>query len=369
MIAVVAVLLGTSCNGTAKEVVIRVENPADAVRKEVISVPYRSFLDAFGDAGPFRIMDRQSAKEVPYQLEKRGGSEVQNLLIQVEVPANGTVVLAAEKGEPAAVAAKTFARYVPERLDDFAWENDVLAFRMYGKALEGRKDDAQGTDLWVKRTDKLVIDNWYAGADYHKDHGEGMDYYSVGQTLGAGDIAPYADGKVIYPKHYRTHEILDNGPLRTTFRLGYEPWDVNGISVKVSKLISIDAGSQLNRVEVTYEADGGSALPVVIGVARRKAPGEVLREEAQGIFGYWEPEHGEDGITGVGIISEKPFSAVHEHADQYLSELAATNNEPLVYYNGGAWNKAGKITSADAWFSYLTTYKQHLGNPLKVSIQ
>ena len=35
-----------------------------------------------------------------------------------------------------AVKAKVYGRYVPERKDDFAWENEYAAFRMYGPALK-----------------------------------------------------------------------------------------------------------------------------------------------------------------------------------------------------------------------------------------
>ena len=32
----------------------------------------------------------------------------------------------------------TYARFVPEREDDFAWENDLVAFRAYGPAMRRR---------------------------------------------------------------------------------------------------------------------------------------------------------------------------------------------------------------------------------------
>src|SRR5690606_36482298 len=130
-------------------------------------------------------------------------------------------------------------RYVPERMDDFAWENDRIAFRVYGPALEGTPGDADGMDVWVKRTDSLIIDTWYASGDYHRDHGQGLDYYSVGHTLGAGDAAPVIDDSVIFPRHYSRYEILDNGPLRTTFVLYYAPWQVQHRMVRASKTIQL----------------------------------------------------------------------------------------------------------------------------------
>src|SRR3546814_4454501 len=132
-------------------------------------------------------------------------------------------------------------------MDDFAWGNDKIAFRMDGKALEGTAGDAHGIDVWVKRTSELVINKWYKSGDYHKDHGDGMDYYSVGMTLGAGDIVPFTGDTLWFPNHYRGYQVLDNGPLRSTFRLDFEQWNAGGMPVKVSKLVSLDAGSRMNR--------------------------------------------------------------------------------------------------------------------------
>jgi hypothetical protein len=63
-------------------------------------------------------------------------------------------------------ATKTFARHVPERLDDFAWENDRLAHRIYGPGLDtpaaGRsRMISSGIDVWTKRVRYPIVDRWY----------------------------------------------------------------------------------------------------------------------------------------------------------------------------------------------------------------
>ena len=358
----------TACNPTEQKTIL-IKNPTAVHRAEVASVPYTEFKQAHASQGSFRLVDDQG-KIYAYQLEKAGADSVQNLLIWADVPANGELKLHVEAADTNGVDAKTYARYIPERFDDFAWENDKIAFRMYGKALEGRPDDAQGLDIWAKRTDQLVIDQWYKTGDYHKDHGQGLDYYSVGMTLGAGDIAPVVDGKIVYSKHYRGHEVLDNGPLRSTFRLTYEPWEVNGKNVSVTKTITLDAGSQLNKVEAVYHYEGTETLPVAAGIVLRKEDGgKIMKLANQQIIGYWEPQHGQDGTLGIAIIGKSPITGVTEIAGQLLAQFEALADQPLVYYNGGAWNKAGEITSADAWEKYLLRYQERIQHPLEVSIK
>ena len=54
------------------------------------------------------------------------------------------------------------------------------------------------------------------GISYHVDHGNGMDCYAVGPTLGGGTAALFPDSTIVYPYCYKDCEILDNGPLRFT---------------------------------------------------------------------------------------------------------------------------------------------------------
>ncbi|MBQ5379604.1 MAG: DUF4861 family protein, partial [Paludibacteraceae bacterium] len=56
--------------------------------------------------------------------------------------------------------AKVYGRYVPERKDDFAWENEYAAFRMYGPALKS-ENPSNGVDLWLKASPELVVDSFY----------------------------------------------------------------------------------------------------------------------------------------------------------------------------------------------------------------
>lgn len=350
---------------------LTVSNPSKLDRTgAVVAVSWSNVVAKYPtiDTANFKVINSVTKKEVPFQLERRGQANVLNLLLQLSVKANGNAKLFIVPGKPAAVVHKTYGRYVPERFDDFAWENDKIAGRMYGKALEKRKDNAFGTDVWVKRTSNLIVNKWYKIGDYHTDRGDGMDYYSVGFTLGAGDIAPIVKDSVVFSLNYHYWKVLDNGPLRTTFELGYDAWDVAGKSVKVTKTISLDAGSHLNRVEAVYSYNG-DGLPVAVGIVKRKEPGSILMDEQQGILGYWEPQHGADGTTGVGTIVLGTQLRMNTDKAHLLTHTVAKNNEAVVYYNGSAWSKANEITSAKAWFNYLNNFKQELEQPLKVTVQ
>jgi hypothetical protein len=347
--------------------------PDPSVRlPELVSIKWADILlkhpnikvDNFKIIGP-------NSNEVPFQLEYLGSPTIQNLLIPVTISAGKKIVFKILQGKPDTVNEKVFGRYVPERKDDFAWENDKIAFRMYGKALEATNENAFGIDVWAKRTDKMILNKWYKTGDYHADHGDGLDYYSVGFTLGAGDIAPYVDGKIGFPKNYRKSKVLDHGPLRFSFELEYDEWDVAGRMVKVLKRFSLDAGSQLNRVEATFSfAEKDADMPVVAGIVKRKEKGTISSlTENKGILGYWEPAHGADGMIGVGTIMLSPASKAIETASHLLQETMAKNGVPVVYYSGAAWNKAAEIKTAEEWFRYLNQFKGTVSSPLIIKIK
>lgn len=346
---------------------ITVKNPSAFARiEEIVEVPYAS-LKAL--TGPFKLVIKQTGKEVPYQLAYEGSPQPQLLLAQVSLPAHGNVTLTIVPGQPSVVAPRTYARYVPERKDDFAWENDRIAFRMYGAALENfPAENAHGIDVWTKRTKDLVLNKWYKANDYHRDNGLGLDYYHVGMTLGGGDIAPYLNDSIYYPRNYRTWKVLDSGPLRCTFQLGYEAWMVGNTTVSVTKTISLDAGSQLNKMSVQYRLDHGDSLPVVTGIVKRPAAGTILLDENTGVVGYWEPEHGPDGITGVGLVLPVHKGQMQVTQQHLLAMAQASAKKPFVYYFGAAWNKAGLYTSAAQWFAYLQAFAEKLSLPLEVIV-
>ena len=361
------------CSAQSGKGAILISNPLSFDRnEEVITLAWKDVLSKYSeiDTANFKIINIDTKKELPWQLEFKGEKNIQNLLIQLDIPGRGNVKLAIQKGKSLPIPSKTFGRYVPERKDDFAWENDKIAFRMYGKSLEQTPSEmAYGMDVWVKRTDKLILNERYKRGEYHIDHGDGMDYYHVGLTLGDGDIAPFAKDSIYFPKNYRRWKVLDNGPLRTTFELEYDKWDVNGTNISVIKTISLDAGSQLSRVEAKFITTPESSLPVVVGLAKRKEQGAMLLDEKQGIMAYWEPQHGEDGTTGVGSILCTPVTKIRVSDSQILSHAFSVNGKTVIYYTGASWDKAQKITSSKHWFEYLQSFKDRLSNPLKIVLE
>ena len=352
--------------GQETENVIIVENIGDYdYFEKVVSLPWDQVAPYLvgNSSDNFKIINAKTNQELLFQIEKLGGEAPKNLLVQLSLKAGENVSLQFINEPHKPFKTKTYGRYVPERFDDFAWENDKIGFRTFGKALENvPKQNAYGFDVWTKRTDALIIDKWYELGDYHKDHGDGLDYYKVGLTLGAGNCAPYVNDTIWYSKNYSDWKLLDNGPLRTTFTLAYDFWDVADMELKATKTISLDAGSQLNKITVEYSNRTGSSgnIPLAAGIVKRPQESFEMLSAEQGILGYWEPTHGEDGTTGVGIIFPSEADTIKLEGDQFLAIKTIPLNQPFVYYTGAAWDKAGIITTHEQWFDYLKSQNEKI---------
>ncbi len=281
---------------------------------------------------------------------------------------------------------KAFARYVPERLDDFAWENDVIAHRTYGPALAA-PDDAKtgkevlvtsGLDVWCKRVSYPIVDRWYnKGHDhYHKDEGEGMDMYQVGPSRGCGGTGVWDGQKLAIGRNYQTWKVLANGPIRAIFELTYDAWDANGVKVTETKRFTVDAGHNLDQIDSTFTVVAGSAKELTIGIGLNKAPADKGQDEkiavtavkADASLGQWVVQK-TNGMLGTAVIvSPAAFQGFAEDASNQLILAKAVSGQPLRYYVGAGWSKAGRFTSQEAWNEYVAAEAARLQSPVKVSL-
>ncbi|MGB8358223.1 MAG: DUF4861 domain-containing protein [Bacteroidales bacterium] len=363
------VMFFCSCNSNRMK--ITVTNPLPFDRSaDMVELPVADITLKIKDCTPAELIVTDSkGKHVPAQLIYNGQPEPASLIFRAQVAANSKSVYYIGKGKPVSETPLAYGRFVPERMDDYAWENDRIAFRIYGPALIAKDGPSNGLDVWIKRTDKMVIDKWYADYlsgknTYHDDNGEGCDCYKVGRTLGAGAMAPFVNDSLWLGINFESYETLDNGPLRTSFRLKYPPFLVNGTMVSETRTISLDAGSQLTKIIEEYTGLN-EEFPVAAGIVESKE-GSPLATEANAIA--YRLDGGEGGITYVGTILTTPVLSRPEKSGHLLIVTNYIPGSPLTYYTGAGWSKWGFETDK-AWTDYLNNYAQRLNGPLKVVIE
>lgn len=358
--------------GDGAKTVIAVRNPiAEARRQETVELEWSKIADKGITAANVTVYDVQSRRYLVTQVVHNAAAKPELLLFQSDwAPQESKTfwVSAVDKDRPAQAETRTFAMYVPQRMDDFAWESDRIAFRMYGKALEA-ETVSSGVDVWVKSVRYPVIEKWYTLNDYHKDHGEGLDFYKVGPTRGCGGLAVWHNGELYGSRNYRTHKVIANGPLRTIFELGYEPWQAGDRTIREVKRISIDLGSNLSRFESRFQAAGEQDIELAMGIVKVEGDGEMTYNLKSGWLAYYPPADPAHGRVACGVVT----GAVKEmryldHAGHGLLIARTKSNQPWIYYAGAGWSKSGDFPDRSAWTDYVEHFCRLLSNPLTIDI-
>lgn len=372
----IAILLG--CEATQNKMLITIQNPSSFNRNnEIVEIDWNELQQNISlKQGESIIVTDDNGNQIPYQLLLNDDNTTKSLIFLASVEMQKNAVYNISKGQPESFKSLVYGRLVPERKDDFTWENNRTAFRVYGPALKAAGEISNGMDFWSKKTEELIIDKWYENdlsnvASYHTDHGEGLDFYKVGRTLGLGMTAPIDYDTLCLGDNFVTSEIIDNGPLRISFKLTYEPYLSGSHKIKETRVISLDAYSLFNKVTNVFETDT-TMLTIATGIVMPDDnPQEVVLNSTfgdnSGIIAYKTPTDEVNGTNYAAVINPKGFGVIKVSNGHYLGLNSYIPGDEYTYYSGGGWNEAG-FDSFDNWKEYVKIQKEIIDNPLIIQI-
>lgn len=405
-----SIILYTCAASVAQTVTMTVSNTGDTQRQECVSTDLTAVCQLLGVPTDAPLMVKNTfGQEVTYQKTYDG-----KLLLYAAVQPHSEAVFTITQGTPSTFKSFVQGKVYPERADDITWENDRGIYRVYGPALQCSGERSFGTDVWVKNTPELVVEQryrmhmWgvgqrdslkrigkpveaneiYMATSFHHDHGYGLDCYGVGPSLGCGAPALLIENgtlkiensstrsqssmfnvqySMLFPYCYQTYRILDNGPLRFTVELTYNTTD-DGITEH--RLISLDRGSHFNRMTVWYD---GIKEPTTL------ATGVVLHSDDHLLLDkhyvlYADPTdnpkvHQSQIYVGV-LFPEAVDETLKLKGEQNhgLGLVRSYKGEPYTYYFGSAWSNYDVRTFAQ-WQLTADDYLHDLKNPLTIRIQ
>jgi len=374
-IAAIAVASLSRMELKAGIVTVKVENGMDTGRKhEMVELPWPDISSKLpGIATDAVSVKDDQGRDITCQVVASDGPASPALLIfQTDfAPRQARLFKIIDQAPAVKAVTLVNAMFYPERKDDFNWENDRMAFRMYGPALMRHAGPQSGVDIWCKHVPDLVAVAMYEKekkgiSSYHKDDGRSLDAYSVDKSMGCGGTAVWQNGKLCQSNNFISSRVLANGPLRAVFELTYEAWTADNVSVSETKKISIDAGSQLNRFESQFTFSGTDSIAVAAGIVIHPEGKPKLNAEA-GWAAEWEKTDGPDnGMLGLGIVPNIPKLEFCEAAGHILAVAQVKSGEAIIYYAGAGWSKRDFDTPM-VWYGYLTDFTNKLLSPLKIS--
>ncbi len=385
---------------TTEKLLVTVSHDLDLARpSETITIPWSEVNKALPSALLQKIVVRDaSGRSLPYQVTnvaplakdpQNVGATYGELIFQHDFAAGEkSAAFTVEKSETVSppFPVKAFARQVPERLDDFAWESDRVAYRTYGPALAAPAPAgavkevlvASGIDVWAKRVDYPVIDRWYnKGHDhYHHDEGEGMDFFGVAASRGCGGTGVWNKGRLYVSGNYKTARVVASGPIRAIFELGYDTWAADGVLVSEVKRFTIDAGHNLFAVESTFVFTAKEAIPeIAIGLTKapfdkKQNPRQTLSPSApEATLVQWTSTDSLDSLgTAVVLISTDTFAGFAEDERNHLVLAKATSGQPVRYLAGAGWTRSGQFADQAAWQAHVLSEAARARAPVRITL-
>lgn len=414
----------------AQQATIVVSNPTSAPRTELISLSMNEVKAKLGKAAPKKgeayIVKNKCGQQIGSQITHDG-----YLLVDASVRPHGSATYYVTIGKPYQQKVWATGALYKIRKDDIAWENDRCAYRVYGPALQRTCERSFGTDVWVKNTPDTVVYERYVKnmngnikgdkidakvralqkqekseknkakaaalakqikvlqaeskevdilTSFHLDHGNGLDPYRVGATLGLGAPSLMVGKNQVLPYCYKDYKILDNGPLRFTVELTYNPSTVGDMkNVVEHRIISLDKGSNFNKMTVWYD---GLTTPTDF------ATGFPIHEEdtesktfAKDYVSYADPTDNievNNSQVFVGVLFPEGidntyyqlFDKKHDGATGHALGLkrGLKNQEKYSYYFGAAWSKYD-VKSYAEWQIRIKEYLDALKTPLGVEVK
>lgn len=367
--------LDAKANG---KVEVKVSNQTSLNRQDVVELDAKSVYSKLGIGGGRQFVVRNADNvEVPYQITSDG-----KILIQAFVRPQSSAVYTISKCQPRDYRLDCNGRIYPNREEDLAWENDRNAWRLYGPRMMGK--GVNGYDVFTKNVAYPIQDVLYQSEltsygineqlkkqgrggewneihksyTYHRDHGQGMDAYTVGSTLGAGASALIVDGKMQLSDAFSKAEILDNGPLRFTVRIQ--------IGDNETRTISQDRGSHLAKACVTY-AEVPAKSQITSGIVIHEDNKTAVINPKAGYIAYADnilnPETQNGQLYIACLYPDKTKYTRQDSHVMGIQNYKAGDN--FTYYFGTAWSKYD-VPDMQVWETLLRGYSHQLKNPLKV---
>ena len=377
---------GCSMKSKPKEINVEVKNNLDFQRKELVSI-YRDQLSGLlknSSEKDIRVKvlgtnEYLRSQWIDYDYDGKGDEFLFEADIKANATANYSIVSDTVKVPESKVM--TYSRFVPERIDDYAWENNKVAFRAYGpvaqQLVEQHKEGgtlSSGIDLWFKKVDYSIIDSWYkknveTPGYYHIEHGEGYDPYHVGASRGTGGAGIWENDSLQVAKNYISYKTIAKGPLRTVFELTYAPWSSYG--VHETKRISLDLDSNFSKFEISLRSD--KKIPnYTLGITLHEKKGEVNINKVKGWFRHWEAI--DSSFVGEGIvlnpaIINTAFANDSKTPDQSNLLIVLNPETKYTYYAGFAWTGSKQVSDVTEWDEILGKQAKIIANPLQVIIK
>ncbi|MBX2843707.1 MAG: DUF4861 domain-containing protein [Flammeovirgaceae bacterium] len=253
-----------------------------------------------------------------------------------------------------------------------AWENDIVAFRLYF-------DPRNGKDIFGKRTSEMVLEQvGIEGENYHELADWGMDVLKVGNSLGSGALALKNGDELVRltgcEDVYFT--LISEGPVRAILDFDYKKWPVKDQTYDLKERVTIWAGKYGYESAVTIQGLKGEE-ELVTGIVNLHSDSAYFENENPGFISLATHDNQafDEEKMGMAIIAAKSDFIANEMAPEegegitqtFYVRLKAKGNTPTKFHFLVGWEiQDAKFAEKEYFLQLINNEKDKLNSPLEV---
>ncbi len=253
------------------------------------------------------------------------------------------------------------------RYEGPGWESDKTGYRFY-------LDWRNAIDIFGKKVDTLVLQN--VGLDgfdsYHEMSDWGVDILKVGNSLGIGSVAFWAENKAtrVAKTDSICCRIAYSGALESKIITRYYGWDTGTKKIHLVSKLSIQAGSRLTKHKLKLSDDLDN---ICTGIVKHPEAEILLPADSEGEWTYFATygkQTLENDLLGMAVFYKKSdLIEITEDQESHVIILSP-QNKTLKYYFGAAWEQEKNgIKNKKEFIEYINGQKTLLNSEIKIEIK
>ena len=141
------------------------------------------------------------------------------------------------------------------------------------------------------------------------------------------------------------------------------------------KRFTVDAGHNLDQIDSTFTVVG-KAKEITVAIGLNKSPADKGQEAkidltpnpTDGWFTQWVVQKTNGSLGTAVIVPAAAFAGFAEDERNQLVLAKATSGQPLRYFVGAGWSKAGEFTTQQQWNDYVAACAVRIRVPLKITL-
>ncbi len=350
-----------------------VENPLDVKRTDEFVVLKVSDIKKVAPdfyQNTFIILDVNTNKEIPHQLDdvdNNGEGDEIAMVMDMEPKEKKKILIRYSPQSPESRSVtlghtRRTRTAIHHEYQGIGWESEIIAYRLY-------LDDRNSISVFGKQEKGLSLDKYASQLSDPKT--KIANVFEGRDSIGCGGFGLWNNERLVRPIDSRIYtRVIADGPIRSTFEVIFDNWNIGDQSFRIISTYSIFAGQRWSSNKIKVDKLN-NPIKVACGLTKAK-PVKLVKDDNAGFFytyGAQSRLNPPDNLGLALIYPKEKLESFVENDNNYLAILNIGKNEEVTYWFTSAWSRGELGIKNEKEFAELVSSTSfNLRNPVTVTI-